>query len=374
MKQTVKDVLKFSLFSLITLFVSRSKNIEKNSLLLIRLDAIGDYVLFRNFIEVLAKSEKYKDHTVTFLGNAAYKGLALELDSSFVDRFLWIDEKRFRREAGYRFKMLKAICAKGYETVVNTAFSRKFFSDDAIVRCVHAQKKIGSECDLINIKPWQKSLSDRYYTKLLPVKSGVLFEFFRNRDFFEALLGQAIDLQKPFMDVAESELPFPLPDRYAVLFIGAGGEQKKWRAENFAKAARHLKEAYGRSIVICGSKGEKKEAEVFKNAFQGDCIDLVGQTDMMQLLQVIKKASFMLTNDTSAPHIAVAMQVAYAIVVIYNFYHLGRFLPYPESVMTNLHIVNDSVQAYLDDINHVSVERVMVTIDNVLKQNRGSLE
>ena len=83
------------------LFVKKSKKIKTKSILLIRLDSIGDYVLFRNYIEELKKNEKYKDYSITLLGNNVWKSLSIELDRKYVDSFIWLDRNKFNKNVFY---------------------------------------------------------------------------------------------------------------------------------------------------------------------------------------------------------------------------------------------------------------------------------
>src|SRR5471030_665385 len=62
---------------------------QKKRLLIMRTDVIGDYILFRNFIEVVRTSEKYKDYQVHLLGNPVWKDIALQYDGDFIDGFLF---------------------------------------------------------------------------------------------------------------------------------------------------------------------------------------------------------------------------------------------------------------------------------------------
>lgn len=80
MTSKLKTLIKLIIYFVIELFIKPSKEIQPKSLLLIRLDAICDYVLFRNYIELLKTSEKYKDYSITLLGNIAWKNLCEELD------------------------------------------------------------------------------------------------------------------------------------------------------------------------------------------------------------------------------------------------------------------------------------------------------
>ncbi|MDB5157788.1 MAG: lipopolysaccharide core biosynthesis protein, partial [Mucilaginibacter sp.] len=64
-------------------------------LLLIKTDAIGDYVLFRNFIEILKRSEKYKDYQIDLLGNTIWRELNLAYDKQFLNEAYFINPKSY---------------------------------------------------------------------------------------------------------------------------------------------------------------------------------------------------------------------------------------------------------------------------------------
>ncbi len=163
--QTLKQLIKYILFSIINLLVRKSSKIEPKTILLVRLDAIGDYILFRNFIEIL--KDEYRDYKITLVGNIVWRDIALEFDKDFIESFIWINRKNFERNPLYRYKKLKDITKIGYEIVVNPTYSRSFFVDDTIVNVINSRKKIGSQGDLSNIRKWQKSISDKYYDKLV---------------------------------------------------------------------------------------------------------------------------------------------------------------------------------------------------------------
>ena len=101
MISNLKKLIKLLIFSLINLCISPSKEIKQKSLLLIRLDAIGDYVLFRNFIKLLKKTHKYNDYKITLLGNIVWKNLSKELDYEYVDKFIWLDRNKFHKDLIY---------------------------------------------------------------------------------------------------------------------------------------------------------------------------------------------------------------------------------------------------------------------------------
>lgn len=377
----LKIFIKFIAYIITGHFIRANKEIKSKTLLLIRLDAIGDYVLFRNFIEEIKRSGPYKEYQITLLGNSTWKDLSEELDNTYVDKFIWVDRNRFNKDFKYRYTKLKEVVSKGYEVVLSPVYSREYFYADIIVKLVNAKKKIGSDGDLSTIKKWQKKISDTYYSELIPAKDELLFEFNRNREFFENLLERDIDISKPTIKLKTKVVNYDLSKKYAVLFIGASARSKKWSIENFADIARHLKIKHGEQIVLCGGPTDRKDANEFSKCFDDNYIDLVGKTSLLDLLYIISNANMMISNDTAAPHLAIALERT-NIFVIYNGNHYGRFIPYPKETTTNYHVVyhpqidkdfnNDKKLCNIYkfgsslDINDISLEQVIGKIDKVL--------
>lgn len=322
----------------IQFFLGKGNDHRHNFLLIVRLDAIGDYLLFRNFISSLIESDKYKGKHVTLVGNLAWKSLALELDSEFVDEFIWIDRKKFVHNYWYRYRKLKQITANGYETVVSSVFSREFFHADWVVRAANAKNKIGSAGDCSNMTPRQKTISDAWFTELMPVRDGVLFEFYRNREFFENLLDKKIALAQPTINYVGQQKKFNLSKKYAVLFIGASASYRKWPIESFAATARQLSGCYGYDIVLCGGAEDTGFVSDFSMSFNDEFVDQVGKTSLVDMMSILSGASILVSNETSIPHFAVALGLQ-EVVVIYNGAHFGRFVPYPERMTQSYHVI-----------------------------------
>lgn len=350
----IKTIIKFIICKLVAFFIKPPKEIISKSLLLVRLDAIGDYVLFRNFIELLKKSEKYKDYSITLLGNSAWKSIGEELDAVYVDKFVWLDKSRFTIDFGYRYKKLQEIVSNGYEVVLSPVYSREFFVGDNIVKLINAKEKIGSIGDLSNIRKWQKNIGDKYYDILVPAKDELMFEFDRNREYFENILDEKLDIKKPHIDLKPKKLPFELPEKYAIIFIGASASFRKWNIEGFAKIGEYLKEKHSYEIVLCGAPSDVEDALKFKEYFDGSYIDLVGRTSLIELLHVIYNGNLMIVNETSAPHFAVALEMT-NVFVISNGNHYGRFTPYPKGMAPNYHVIyHPQIEKDLGDYKKLS--------------------
>jgi ADP-heptose:LPS heptosyltransferase len=376
-----KFFIKILFYRFFDLFVLPSNKLKPKTLLLIRLDAIGDYVLFRNFIKDLSKSSKFKEFEITLLGNIAWKELSLELDNEFIDRFIWIDRDKFFKSLKYRLNKLEEVTDIKYETIVHPAHSREFFVGDNIVKVVNAEEKIGSVGDLSNIKRWQRNISDKYYTKLIATHNEVVFEFNRNREFFENILDRKLDIKKTSIILKNKKLDFNLPEKYAIFFIGASSSLRRWNIKNFAQIGKYLKKNYNYEIVLCGPSNDKDDALEFAKYFKGNYFNLVGKTSLVELLYVVRNGDIMISNETSAPHFAVALEVK-NVFVLYNGNHYGRFTPYPKSMTENYHAIchplieknkNDykklsNSDGFVNDLNidEISVEGVIKSINNIL--------
>lgn len=379
-----KKFLKFILLQSIDfLSIKKPRLTKEKTLLLVRLDSIGDYVLFRNFIEILRNSLKYKDYSITLCGNLAWQDLAETLDGKFVNDFIWIDKKKFIRNLYYRYKVLNNISRMGFEAAIQPNLSREYYYGDAIIRASGAQEKIGSCGDLSNMEAWQKEISDKYYTKLIPAESNNVLEFLRNKEFFEKLLGVKIDINKPQIDMNYLNKEKPAAGNYAIIFPGARNERKRWSTDRFAEIADYLSDKYGLKILIAGSHLEKELSNrIIYQARNTDINDLTGKTSLSEITRLISRANLVVSNDTFAAHLAIAVNTK--IVYLLTGDHFGRFGPYPKDTMDQVYYIYpkeimeklDSDFDYLTEkfkydsnleVNSIKVEDVKRLIDEAMK-------
>lgn len=336
MIDSLKIALKFLFFSVADRFAVRKPH-RQGGVLLVRLDAIGDYILFRNFIEVLSKSPGFGNQKLTLIGNHRWKTIAEKLDTPFVDEFIWVDVLAFGANPAYRFKTIKRITQTGYSAVINPVYSRELLVQDLLIKHISSPKKIGQKPNTSNLAGWHLSVSNGCYTEVIDA-SGSAFEFYRNKTFFEKLLGKPIALSKPSISLVEPHISTELPAQYAVLFLGGSNPLRIWPAAKFAEVAKHLNDAHGLEIVVCGGPGDKAHQQEFERNYGGDYTNLVGKTSLVELLFVLARCRLLISNETSAPHMATAMGVP-DVLVVSNGNHLGRFVPYPTEITENYHVV-----------------------------------
>ena len=311
--------------------------VKSQTILIVKLEAIGDYILFRNFIQYLKKSDLFRHYQITLCGNIIWKDLANSYDLAYVDNFIWIDKKKFAIETHYRAIILKQIAEAGFEYAVQSNFSREFLWGDSIIRASNAKFKIGFKGDLANdlwIFNW---ISTKWYNKLFKNNNIPVFEFDKNRLFFEELIQQKINLRKPFFKLSPK-----VKEDYLVVFPGAGEKIKQWPAKKFAELITKFRETNNNPIFICGAKSDQIIAQEIIDYCSGiqSIKDFCGKTNLPQLVELIQSAKLLLTNDSSAFHIAAATETNTVCLLMGR--HFGRFAPYPNTVCNYIEYIYPS--------------------------------
>jgi len=116
-------------------------------------------------------------------------------------------------------------------------------------------------------------------------------------------------------DICKIKFPLPLvraPEEvmelkektgeYAVLVPGARWLTKRWPAEQFAAIA--LKLPFNSLIV--GSAADHMIAKTIEEQSKGKAISLAGETNLIDLIWIIRSAKMVITNDSGPMHIAAA--------------------------------------------------------------------
>ena len=95
------------------------------------------------------------------------------------------------------------------------------------------------------------------------------------------------------------------PDRYVVLHVGGNWPLKRWPVDYFVQwTCLWLKEFRGK-IVLCGTEAEADIAQQIQSHFsKEEVVSLCGKTSLDELGWLLKKAEFLLSNDSGPIHLA----------------------------------------------------------------------
>jgi heptosyltransferase I len=96
-----------------------------------------------------------------------------------------------------------------------------------------------------------------------------------------------------------------LSEDYAVMVPGARWTTKKWPAERFGELSSLLPV---KSIIV-GSRSDVNIANEIVSLSNGKSISLAGKTNLNQLIEVIRGAKFVISNDSGPMHIAAGLGI-----------------------------------------------------------------
>ena len=87
------------------------------------------------------------------------------------------------------------------------------------------------------------------------------------------------------------------------------GSAKRWYPDRFAEVARRLAEKWSAKVVIFGGPGEADIAADIESRLEGVAVNLAGKTSVRELMALIRRCNFFITNDSGPMHIAAAFDV-----------------------------------------------------------------
>jgi ADP-heptose:LPS heptosyltransferase len=306
--------------------------------LVVKVDEIGDYMLWRPVMRHLLQAKVLEGKELTLCGNASWRSLYEQLDSDCFQEVIWLDKKRFKRDLRYRFSILKELNRAGYEVVINPTYSRDKRNDDALVKAAAGKLVYGMVANEENLRPYERGYDKGMYHHLFKGPEEVMFEMLRNRLFTEYVTG--VTMTELVGQVNSEDLPAVsviLPQKYLVIFPGSRSAKRIWPAAYFAEVAAYCQERWDWEVVLCGGPADLPYAAAFQEQFSGRVTDLTGATRLPELLTILKGAQWLVTVDTGSVHLAAA--VGCHVSAIFNGSQFGRFAPYPEFLQHKIQAV-----------------------------------
>jgi ADP-heptose:LPS heptosyltransferase len=302
---------------------------REKTLLLIRLDDIGDYLVFRNQLEAYKASARWRSHRITLLGNESWRDLFTTLDRAAVDEVIWVNKDRYLEDAPYRTAIWKQLRAGGYETVIATSCVRPLLLDDFSMLAAAPLHSFGSVNT--NIHESWNLLSDRLYTSLFKPSRELIHEFDFNAEFTAWVCGNRFPGTRPRIELQSPPLK---QGAYTICFVGASIRSKRWPARRWLQfIALHRRHLSGRIVIAAGSSAA--EVKMVQRIQQRTGVEsIAGKLSLPQVLQWVAGAQAVVTNDTMAAHMGVSL--SRPTVIIANGLNYMRFSEYSHAGVTKV--------------------------------------
>lgn len=375
-KRKIPALTRFSIYLLAGLLKRLAKFRDpRKRLLIIVTTGLGDYLLVRNFIEFVKKSEKYRAYKIDLLGNELWEDVALKYDWPYLTSNVFIESEAFYTSLVNMNEIAWRLFRKNYHTVLQPAYSRTFMAD-SFAAFTGARNIIGFEGDSERIMPKYKTQTDKFYTQLKKLPAGVAFEFDKSRFFFESALDQEILITAPSIAGLEDK-----KSKTVILVPGSAAINRNWELDKFIALAKLILKHTNCNILITGTI---EEADICDNLARSlpdkKVLNFAGKTSASQFIELIASAALVVSNETSAVHIAAA--IGTKSICLLGGGHFNQFVPYPQTIPQGPLCIYEKMDCYNCNWNckfQVDNEHpfpciAAISVENVWQQVKLQLE
>lgn len=304
--------------------ILENKSINNDSIVLVRLDAIGDFIIW---LDAAKEIRRLYDKRIVLVCNKAYFEMANEIN--YFDQIVPLDISKYSKNKNiiYRLKMRNFIRNIKCETLIQAVYSRTIYID-SVVSLISAKRKITIDGDCSNMPKWVKKNTDKIYDEIIITTNDNIMEIQRNSLFIKKLVNNDFQSSLPELPTFNINQDIIPKKNYFIIFPGGSIVEKQWEIDRFVQISKYITNKFDWVCCICGGANETKLSKEFiknaKNFFE--IYDLVGKTKLVEVAEVIRNAKLIISNDTSGIHFAAAVKTPSVCIV--GGWHYGRFLPY----------------------------------------------
>ncbi|GBF41370.1 heptosyltransferase [Leptospira ellinghausenii] len=290
--------------------------------LLCKIDNIGDYILFRNFLKDFKGSEFNQNRKIVFVGNVAWKNIFETYDHSTIDKVIWVNLNTLQNNVLYRYGILFLLNTFRFHTIVQPTYSRNLLIDFLLLP-LKAKFKYSPFGDDLNHIRELKLKNDQSYSHIIRSEKEIEFEFDRNLFFFR-------ELDSVFANVKFS-LPFERKkqkENEISFFIGSSSKTRQFSRENLGHILKSINNQSHYRVNLLGGPAEFGIAEELSEISER-VINLCGRLTLSETINTIGNSKIVLTMDSSGLHMAMGTGVP-KVYCFSNGNHAFRFVPYPK--------------------------------------------
>lgn len=292
------------------LFKNLSRKIVKpKKTIVYRLGQIGDSVL------ILPAMDRLKKTTQTEISVACGE------DNYRVFKNQKSIDKVFILKKGTRLdlQVLKEIKEEKFDLAIDTSQSASL---SAILSYFTAKESIG----FYNNKTRGRN---RLYSQVKKINPGI--HMVHNYLHLFGLKNEEIKLLPLYCEKLPKEIGTKLQKRFICIHASSPIKYKNWPIENFVKICKNLVDE-GYCLVLVGAKSEQEDNQKILQEigakYLPKIVNLVGELNLNQLAELLKKSKGLFCNDGGVLHIGASMNIP--VVGLFSIEDPKRYGPYNE--------------------------------------------
>lgn len=369
-------VILYFIDSILLLFIKKPKikQNKKQEVFIIYNYAFGDGIIWLCSARELRKIYPKNKYNITLI---CQKGLhRLYENENLFNEIIPYDLTKATFNLKTRYKLFKKLREKKYDIVLDPIGVAECTTNVFMSRALIAKEKISILDETLENFMCPKWLYKSIYTKIIKVKQKNLSLIEYYAEFIRGLGLTNFEVKLEKINIKNFKIE--LPKEYYIVFPSASTLLKRWPIENYAEIINKIYKKTGLPILFCGTDNDIDSIKELKTLLKDiPYYDIVNKTSLLEFIEVVKRAKFVITNDTSTYHIAVINQVPVTIItggytydryVKYDFKNKNKYLK-PYIVTSNLKCFNcDNKCKYLKSNDKLWPCLEKVTIQDAWKK------
>ncbi len=310
---------------IILCFIRKSKNNvnNKKKVIIVYNLSLGDGAMFNCALKNIREIYPIDKYEITI---ATQKGLSKIYEATdFFDNVIKFNFTKATVNIIERIRIFKKLREEEYDILIDPIGIEECSTNILMSRAVLADKKIG----IIN---WSrepvcpKKIYNKIYNEIIEIDVPQMHLLDHYFEFFNKLGN--LNKETEFATLPSEKLKEEIPEKYFIVYPSASTEYKRWSIEKFAEITKRIYNELKIPVMICGTNVDRNVNNELIKFIKNDVkyIDFTGKTSILQYIELIKKARFVITNDTGIYHVAVVSEVPVAIIA--GAYTYDRYLSY----------------------------------------------
>lgn len=295
------------------------KKRSRRKVLIVYNMALGDGIMFCGVSQYLREIWPKEQYEITITCQSAFS--SLYESTGIYDKVLPLDFSGAVVNMKKRKELFQKLREETYDIVVDPVGCEDCTTNVFVTRAARGKEKIGVLDVSMENHQAPDWLRRKVYRRVVELNQKHIHLIRYYGAFFQKL-GADSCVARP-AKLPHVELPFETPEKFFIIFPVASMAVKKWPPKRYAYIAEKIYEKTHMPLVLCGTEHDRAGIEEFRKLLSSDVevADYIGKTDIMQFVELIGRASLVVSNDTSAYHIAVARQVPVAMICGGYTYH-----------------------------------------------------
>ena len=309
------------------LFIKKPKktNSKKQKVFIMYNYAFGDGIIFLCSFKHIRKVYPKDKYEISLICQKGLQSIYEEVGA--FDNVIPYNLTKSTFNLKERYNLFKLLRKEYYDIVLDPIGVNECTTNVFMSRALCADKKITIIDKTVDKQLCPKWVYKRVYDDIIEVneKNISLIKYY---SLFIKGLGLK-DFKVKLEPFNSRKLDIKLPKEYFIVFPSASTLLKRWPIDRYAEIVRRIHKKTKLPLLFCGTKSDLDSINELKELVKDiPQYDVIGKTNLLEFIEVIKRAKFVITNDTSTYHIAVTNEVPVAIITggyTYNRYVLYDF-------------------------------------------------